>query len=266
MKHSPSSPGTLIFLTCITGCTVLCIAGCSQLTAQQQAWLQQGQRAHDQGDYAFAIDRMSRFLASAGQKPEAGRALYIRGLANARAGRRGMAYADLQAAAASEDDDVAWHAGFALGELAYEDERWNGARQAYADAIAKMPPASPMDRGLYRLGVASQRMGEWGEGYVWLERLVRQFPGSSLAPAARRILDVRPGAFSVQCGAFGRQSNARDREVSLERQGVAAFIRPERRDGRTLYVVYSGQYRTYDQARQGLGQVQRYVPDALIWP
>lgn len=248
-------------------CVLLaCLSGCSQLTTQQQAWLQDGQRAHDQGDYAFAIDRMSRFLAAAGDKPEAGRALYVRGLSNARADRRGMAYADLQAAAASEDRDVAWRASFALGELAYEDERWGGARQAYAEAVGAMPPASPMDRGLYRLAIASQRMGEWGDGYRWLERLVRQFPGSSLTPAARRILDVRPNAYSVQCGAFGREGNARDRQVALQRQGVSAFVRPERRDGRILYVVYSGEYRTYDQARQGLAQILRYVPDALIWP
>jgi tetratricopeptide (TPR) repeat protein len=243
-----------------------CLPGCSQLTTEQRAWLQQGQHAHDQGDYAFAIDRMSRFLSAAADKPGAGRALYIRGLANARAGRRAMAYADLQAAAAGADPDAAWHAHFALAELAYEDERWSGATQAYAAAVGAMPPAPPMDRGLYRLGVASQRMGEWQESYRWLERLVRQFTGSSLAPAARRILDVRPGAFSIQCGAFGRSNNGEDRRVSLQRQGVAAFVRPERRDGRTLYVVYSGRYRTYDQARHGLAQVQRLVPDALIWP
>lgn len=242
--------------------------GCSGLTAEQRTWLTEGQRAYESGQYALAVRRLSQFLDSAGGRPEADRALYIRGLSHARDGRRPAAYADLaEAARRADDPDVRWRAEFALGELYFEDQNWEAARRAYASAVEHARPAYPtLERGLYRLAICAQRAGNWDEGVAYLRRLVGEFPRGAAAQAARRILDAHPDAFSIQCGAFARPENAETRVRELERAGFAAEVRRERREDGVLNVVHVGRYRTYDEAQAALARVRAHVRDAVIWP
>lgn len=251
----------------ILGVTSLLLFGCTSLTAEQRMWLREGKRAYDRGQFSEAIRMSSLFLSNAADRPEAGRALYVRGLSRARSGRRTAAYADLRAAAGESDaPDVSWRAEFALGELSFEDRNWSAARQHYAAAVAQMRPIPPMDRGLYRLAVAGQRLGHWTESQRHFETLVRRFSRSGFADPARRVLRYRPGYFSLQCGAFALFRNAELLQLQLSRKNLNATVRREDRGGRNLYIVYSGRYSTYAAAQQGLAANIENVPDAVIWP
>ena len=241
--------------------------GCNSLTSEQRMWLREGQRAYDRKHFTEAIRMTSLFVDDAGALPEAGRALYIRGLSHARSGKRSRAYADLRAAAGQSDDtDVIWRSEFALGELSFEDGDWAGAERGYSAAVEAMRPIQPMDRGLYRLAVSAQRLGEWEQGRRRMEMLVRRFPRSPLADSARRILNYGPRYFSLQCGAFALSKNADALKRELARENVSAAVRREARGGRRLYIVYSGRYPTYAAAQRGLTEIRSQVPDAIIWP
>ncbi len=251
----------------ILGAMSLILSGCTSLTAEQRMWLREGKRAYDRGQFSEAIRMSSLFLSNAADRPEAGRALYVRGLSRARSGRRVAAYADLRAAAGESDaPHVSWRAEFAIGELSFEDGNWSQAQQHYASAIAQMRPIPPMDRGLYRLAVAAQRMGRWDESRRYFTTLVRRFSRSGFADPARRILRYRPRYFSLQCGAFARSKNADLLRLQLSRKDLDAAVRREDRGGRNLYIVYSGRYSTYAAAQQGLADNIENVPDAVIWP
>ncbi len=249
------------------GAMSLLLFGCTSLTTEQRMWLREGKRAYDRGQFSEAIRVSSLFLDAAGDHPGAGRALYVRGLSRARSGSRVAAYADLRAAAgASDAADVSWRAEFALGELSFEDGTWLQAQQRYATAVAQMRPIPPMDRGLYRLAVATQRLGHWTESQRHFETLVRRFSRSGLAEPARRVLRYRPRYYSLQCGAFARSRNADLMHLQLSRKNLNATVRREDRSGRNLYIVYCGRYATYAAARQGLADNLEHVPDAVIWP
>jgi tetratricopeptide (TPR) repeat protein len=209
----------------------------------------------------------SLFVVNTGNGPEAGRALYIRGLSHARSGKRARAYTDLRAAAAQSDDaQVVWRSEFALGELSFEDGDWAAAKRRYSAAVGAMRPIPPMDRGLYRLAVSAQRLGEWEQGRGHFELLVRRFPRSPLAGSARRILHYAPRYFTLQCGAFAVSKNADALKRQLAREDISAVVRREVRGGRRLYIVYAGRYSTYADAQRGLTEIRRQVPDAVIWP
>ncbi len=248
------------------GAVSFLLFGCTSMTVEQGMWLREGKRAYDRGRFSEAIRISSLFLDNAGNLPEAGRALYVRGLSRARSGRRTAAYADLRAAGKSDAPDVAWRAEFAIGELSFEDGNWSQARQHYAAAIAQMRPIPPIDRGLYRLAVAAQRLGRWAESQRHFETLVRRFSRSGFAEPARRVLRYRPGYFSLQCGAFARSRNADALQRQLSRRNLDATVRREDRRGRNLYIVYSGRYATYAAAQQGLADNLEHVSDAVIWP
>lgn len=251
----------------ILGAASIVLFGCDTLTAEQSMWLRDGQRAYDRRHFSEAVRLTSLFLERAADRPETGRALYLRGLSQARSGRRPQAYSDLKSAAGRTDDvEVAWRAQFALGELSFEDARWAEAERHYSAAAAKMRPISPMDRALYRLGVAQQRVGAWDESLRSFEQLARRFPRRALGAAARRILQIRPRYFSLQCGAFALEANAETLRLQLTRKGLSAFVRREQRNQRSLHIVYAGRYPTYADAKRGLARNREHVSDAVIWP
>lgn len=251
----------------ILGVASVLATGCNSLTPQQRMWLREGQRAYDRKHFSEAIRMTSLFVADGGDGPEAGRALYIRGLSHARSGKRSRAYADLRAAAGQSDDtDVIWRSEFALGELSFEDGDWAAAKRRYSAAVGAMRAIPPMDRGLYRLAVSAQRLGEWELGLRQFEMLVRRFPRSALADSARRILSYGPRYFSLQCGAFAVSKNADALKRQLARENISAAVRREVRGGRRLYIVYAGRYSTYAAAQRGLTKIHSQVPDAVIWP
>jgi len=243
------------------------LGGCESAGPRSLDLLADGEAAYRAGQYDLAISRLSRFVATAGRQPEASRALYVRGMAYARAGRRGLAYADLQRAATeAADPQVAGGAWAVLGVMRFEDEDWAGAVRALQRAVGRLPPDAPEDALRYRLALTLERTGEWGAAQRAFRELLRKSPRGPYAKAAARRLELRPDHFAVQCGVFASARSAEERAAQLRREGVAAEVRREPRGGETRYVVLAGRYDSYAEARRALTEVRARVPDAVLWP
>ncbi len=245
----------------------LVLCGCQGMTQQQRAWLTEGERSFDAGRYDEAIRSLTRFVGEAGDQPELGRALYVRGLAYARSQQREPARADLaQCVRVTEDREVRWRAYSVLGTLDYEDERWESAGRAYAAAVELAPAVPPTDTLLFRLGVCHERTGRWDAARAAFERVVREYPAGVMAEAAGRRVQIRAGHFAVQCGVFARETNANQQVLELERAGVSAYVKREPRHGVMMYVVLVGRYAEYEEALRELGRIKGHVPTAVLWP
>ncbi len=243
------------------------LVGCNGLNEPQRTCLADGERAYAQRQYRTAIDRLTVFLNRAGNRPEAARALYVRGMSQALAGGRPQAYSDLeQAVRQGADPQVAWRASAVLGILHFEDEHWAAAAQALAYAVSKMPAAPPMDALLFRLGLCYERTGRWSEALAPYRRILSAFPQAAYAARADRRVQLRADHFSIQAGVFSQQAGAEGVAEDLRRGNLPASVQRESRGGQYYYVVLVGRYNSYEQAKSALAQVLGYVPSAVLWP
>ncbi len=239
--------------------------GCAPVSNQQLSLLDEGQRAYQSGQYATAVERLSRFIREVPDRSETAQALYIRGMSNAKLEHRPQAYVDLRASLAkSPDEDTRWRAGVVLGTMYFEDGQWDAARRIYASTAARMPAKPPLDFVEFRTGQCLERLGRWQESRTLFEDLVRRFPDGQYSASARRRLELSPKNFAVQCGAFSDQKNAAALLRNLQRAGLPAYTRSDPGAGRVLVLV--GRYATFAEAQRGLGQIRTQVPQALIWP
>ncbi len=257
---------TNLLCLCLLG-----LAGCAGgLTAEQRAWLSEGTDAYHERRYATAVARLSRFLEQVPDRPETAQALYIRGLAYAKQGRRTEAYRDLHACVKrAASGEVAWKAYVTLGVLYFEDERWSRARESFLAAITRMPPSVPADRRawvLYQLGICYERCGQWSESWRTFERIARELPEAPQAEDARRRVRLKADHYAIQCGSFSQRRNAESLVRQLELRRLRAYVREDPRPRGTRYLVLVGRYTTYEQARAALPRIQDLVPEAFVWP
>ncbi|TWT44637.1 Outer membrane protein assembly factor BamD [Phycisphaerae bacterium RAS1] len=258
-------PRTLYLTTLATA--LLVSTGCSAYTAEQKRWLLDGENAYVEGRYDQSIANLSSFLGQVKDKPETGRAYYVRGLAQARREQRAAARSDFQSAvAASSDAEVNWRAQVMLGTMSFEDEQWAAAAQFLSQAADTMPTFPPQDAVLYRLGLCWERLGRWAEAIEPYQRLVANFPASRYSDHARRHIELRPTYFAVQCGVYAEQRNADAMVAELKTKGLSAYVCSEPRRGRPAYVVLVGRHAGYSDARRELARVMGHVPGAVLWP
>jgi tetratricopeptide (TPR) repeat protein len=221
------------------------LVGCQGLSEQQRRWLDGGEQAYGQGDHGRAIDQLTRFVSSAGDKPEVSRALYVRALARAQTNQRALV---------------------SLATIDYEDRQWAAAARSYSAAAELAPRQPPIDVALLRLGLCCERMGRWGEAQAAFGRVAADFPESNVAAAARRRLQLKAESFAVQCGVFLSQDNAQRLASELKQAGLPAYIRTESRDTGRVHIVLVGHYASYDEATTELARVRGRVPEAVLWP
>jgi len=246
---------------------VVILAGCAESQEQRRVSLVQGEQAFANRQYDAAIGQLTAYLNEAHDQPDAGRALYVRGMAEALSDRRPQAYSDLEHAAHdAHDTQVTWRAQAVLGVLRFEDQQWAPAAQALGSAVGAMPAGPPMDALLFRLGLCAERLGQWGAAQTQYRRVVGEFPQGTYAGLAQRRLDLKADHFAVQCGAFAQVQNASAQVAQLRQGGLAAQVQRDVRGGSAPYVVFVGRYGTYAEAVDALGRVRAIVPDAVIWP
>lgn len=247
-------------------CLVFGLGGCADLTGQQIALLDDGQRAYRAEQYSAAIGRLSQFLDEAGDKPEAARAAYVRGLAYARLDRRPEAVSDLRRAVTARDGEIAWRANLALSTIYFEDGNWAAAARLAAAAGDRMPTRPPRDAALFRVGQCYERLGRWDEARTAFSKTARLFPNTDYGDAAERRLELNARAFTIQCGVYGDDDNASNLRARLKSGGIDAIVKRESRSGKMFYIVYAGTFANYDNAARQLQLVKRIVPGAILWP
>jgi tetratricopeptide (TPR) repeat protein len=252
----------------VSAVLLLMLTGCAnRLTAQQKTWLAEGQERYEHEDYAQAIDKLNRFLGEVREGPEYAQALYLRGMSNAKAGRRAQAYADLHSCVAIPSDaEAVWRAYVVLGTLYFEDRQWEPAAQSLRAAAERMSAEPPKDAVLYRLGLCYERTGRWPEARALYAEVAGSYPGGGYAQGAWRRWQLNADYFAVQCGVFRVEDNAETLRANLKRKGLEAYVSRAVQGHTTLYVVLVGRYVDYDQALSHLAMVRQFVADAVLWP
>jgi cell division septation protein DedD len=87
-----------------------------------------------------------------------------------------------------------------------------------------------------------------------------QTPGETAVPQAGET-----GLFSLQVGAYTALTNADRQKKFFEEKGYTAEVISRVRDGRSMYVVLVGAYRTYDEAKARAGEIkQRLNIDSFV--
>lgn len=249
------------------GAALLGGVACSKITAEQRTWLSQGQQAYEAKEYSRSIDFMSRFLETELDAPETQRALYYKGLSEAYRGQRTSAVQDLMhSAEMAHDNAMTWRAYAAIGSIHFEDEKWDEAADAFYEASKRMPTLPPKDVVLYKLGMARERAGRWGDAATPYEQILAEFPDGEIARSARRRLNTRTDTFTVEVAEFAVPSNADYLAFELEQQGLRPTIRRERVGPKDVYVVTVGEYPTQSEAEEAAARVRERYPTAKVWP
>lgn len=241
--------------------------GCAETSNRQVEILYAAQRAYDAGDYAGSVRQTTDFVATPASRKDLCRAYYVRGVANARLGKRSSAYADLQQVTSlNADDDAVWRAHMQLGVMYFEDDRYPVAVQAFEQALKLMPKHAAMDWVLYRYGQALERVGRWSDARPQFQRVVAEFPSGSVTVNAKRRVALAADHFSIQCGSYSQKANAANAAADLGRAGFSAGVYLEKRSTGDMWVVRIGNYRTYAEAQSALAKVRQRTSDAVIWP
>ena len=92
--------------------------------------------AYERGDYDEARARLDEAISRRGERPEL---LFNRGLLAMAGGDRDAARADFERATESEDSSVRASAHYELGNLAFDEEDWDGAIEAYVACLKLRP-------------------------------------------------------------------------------------------------------------------------------
>ncbi|MCB9851223.1 MAG: SPOR domain-containing protein [Phycisphaerales bacterium] len=245
----------------------LSVAGCGGLPKPAQRQMTQAQMALTTGDYAGCERLVDPVIRAHPTDRAVAPAYYMRGQCRLQTSSRDAARQDLrQALRLASDDGLRGVVQAQLGNAAFEDNMYADAAAHYSQAVGHLPHSAPTDRVLYQYGVALQRTGQFEPGRRVFADIIKFFPNSQYANAARRKQAWSDPYFSVQCGAYSSQSGANAAAANLRARGLAALTVPELRDGGRYYVVRIGRFPKYEDAARLLARARSVAPDAFVVP
>lgn len=252
------------------------LTGCQgQLTVDQRRTYDNARNTYDRGDYRGAAVMLTRFEEKAPlEAPETAEAIYVRGLANAKAGQRDAAYSDFRKCiSVAKSNELQAKAYSSLGQMYYEDRQWDQAVINLRAAASRMGPSPSRDKDavMARLAEALQEQGRWSEArqsQTTIATRPPEFAGSASPYRNDAAATAARGAqhYAVQAGVFSSLANAERRAGELRRANFDAYIQQETRNRASVHVVLVGRFASQDEARRRMADVKRVVPDAVLWP
>jgi tetratricopeptide (TPR) repeat protein len=242
-------------------------SGCAALPGPAVRQIREADDAYNAQRYAEADKILSPVIDDYLASPDIAEALYLRGLCRLRTARPVEAQADLEAALErSQRPDLTDRLHTQLGNLEYNQERYNRAVGYYEDSYRDLPNRPPKDRVGLQYGVALQRLGRFGEARGVFNDVATRFANTDFGAEARRKAGWTHDYFTIQCGVYREIGGAHRLAQTLKDKGIDALAVPEDGASSKLYMVRVGRYRTYTAARQALPAVQRVQRDAFIAP
>jgi len=143
-------------------------------------------------------------------------------------------------------------------------------------------PNSPLvPVALFRMAESQDALGERAEATVMLQKLVNDYATTYQASQAQRKLtewgwtdhkkaaseiEIQPGRYTVQVGAFSKRANANNLEAQLSSWGYRVEVVKRAGQHRTLYLVWAGSYDSREEAvREGQAlENDRGLPNQII--
>lgn len=217
--------------------------------------------------YEEANQTLTAFLRDFPESKESAEAYCLRALCNVKLNNKARAEADAQTCVRlASDSTVKANAHATLASLLYESGKTDQALDHYGAALKVLPDKPPADLLRYRYGICLQRAGRWQDARREFASVYQRYPGSDLAPHAKRLYNWDIDGYAIQAGAFRESGSASELNQQLRRQGLPSRVDRIARSGEWLHTVYVGNYTTYREATNALPVVRRVVRDAFVMP
>lgn len=170
---------------------------------------------------------------------------------------------------AMEQEPRGWLRGYVLcelGEALMGLGDFAAARESYREALETSPRDIRLDHVLLRIATCAQRLNEWDLAGGYLNKLLREVPGSRLADQAKEKLQYNKGRFfTVQVAAFRSREAARERATQLRSRELRPFIGQIERGGEKIYCVWIGRFESWKEANlemqriRGMGRIENAI-------
>lgn len=246
---------------------MLATAGCERLPGSAVQQVRQAHSAYERRDYVQSERLLTPVIGAYADSPDVAEALYVRGLCRLKQGSTAAARKDFEAAVRrTQRPELRALLHAQLGNLDFEARRYTQAAGHYHVARGDLPERPPTDRVLLRYAECLQRIGKFREAKLVLAELLLDYPRGQVAAQARNKLSGPQDHFAIQCGVYSKSAYAKRAAEKLRKVGVDARAWEQRRNGALRYVVQTGHFRTYAEARQALPRVRAHVADAFIVP
>ena len=231
------------------------LSACAIPTDKDKADLANGFTQYTQRQFSPAGAIASNYIQKFPNDEHIDEAYYLRGLARQGTGDKVGATQDLTAAIAKTKRlDLKSKANRALGDLAFDAQRWDDAIAFYQASIKDVP--EPIDSFAYaRLGASLQALGKWDEARSYFLKVIETNADPALTQ--RAIVRKNARSFELQFGAYQDAANARTLAAQLKTEAIVAIPTSELRDGKLWYLVRSGAFHTYAEADLAR---KRYLP------
>ena len=127
------------------------------------------------------------------------------------------------------------------------------AARLYQKVIDRGGNDAVIPRAMVRLGQYYRTMGDHQEAYRWERRLEMEYPDFRSPQYQPRMTKQIDYPYTLQLGAFEHLENAQKLSKRAEEDGLISQIHQKVINGRTLYLVWAGQFSTESEAEQ-MGQ------------
>jgi tetratricopeptide (TPR) repeat protein len=248
----------------ILGAALLSFAGCTNEQVNKSLHDGFAKYSNRQLDESEAI--ADKLIRENPTSPNIDEMFYLRGISRLTKGNKAGASADLaQAASKTTRADLKAKAFRALGDIEYESQHWREAEAQYQKALDS-GGMSPENTNLlnYRMGACLQARGEWRQASPWFGRVAVNKLDTALAD--RSLARMNMSSFALQYGAFSEVARAREMGNQLQAAGVTPAIVSETREGKVLFLVRSGSYRTFAEASAARDKIISKYPLVAIVP
>jgi len=243
------------------------VAGCAELPPSAKQELSKAGEDYRRNDYRGAQTKLDEILNTYQYYTGAADAYYLRALCNVSLTNKPAALRDVdRCIALSKDKQLTSQAQAMAGTLCFESGKESDAIGHFAKALKDLPEKPPADVVRYRYAVCLQHQGRWTEARRESGTLLQRYPAGDLSENARRMYEWNGDYFAIQCGAYKDQTSAAKQAQQLRKAGHQARVEPQTRFGKTLYMVYVGQYQKYDAAQEALHSLRGQVSGAVIAP
>ena len=243
------------------------VSGCAELPAPAVKEFHDAEADYRAQRYAPAVSRLDKILSDYPDHKGCEEAYYLRALCRVGQSDKAGALADALACIKySKQPLLTAKAHVTAGAVLFETGKFSEALPHLAAALRDLPERPPADLVRYQYGLCLQREGRWREAKTEFGAVLQKYPQSSVAEYARRYRDWPHEFFSIQCGAFRDQASAAKLQDTLRKSGLPARVESRPLGGETQYVVYVGQYASYEQARGAVAGVQRKASGAVVVP
>ncbi|NQT90996.1 MAG: SPOR domain-containing protein [Candidatus Omnitrophica bacterium] len=148
----------------------------------------------------------------------------------------------------------------------YIQADYSNAQEYYKRLLKSFKNTDYAAMAYLRLGECQRKEGQWRESESSLHKVVRDFPLSLEARAAKVALNKGADFFSLQVGAFSKADNAEGLARLLKRKGYDVTIEKHYANDKLVYRVKVGKFDAKEKARKEAARLKKEGFSARVCP